>query len=86
MHASVQGPLCTQILSECTALQQPDRAALWGELLQALLAFLDGQSDSGAAAAAAETDAEDGDEGEVCFVCLLSLFTPAQRADGLLSA
>ena len=46
-------------------LQQPDRAALWGELLQALLAFLDGQAAAGPASAAADTDAEDGDEGEV---------------------
>ena len=29
-----------QMLCECTALQQQDRAALWGELLPALLACL----------------------------------------------
>ena len=56
--------LCTQMLCECTALQQPDKAALWGELLQALLAFLDGQAAPGTASAP-ETDVDEADEGEV---------------------
>ena len=47
---------CEQVLCECSSLQQPDAAATWGKLLQALLAYLDGQSTQGAAGSEADAD------------------------------
>ena len=47
-----------QVLCECTSLQQPSAAATWGKLLQALLAFLDGQTTQGTAGS--DADLEEG--------------------------